>query len=310
MKDKMNDTHSVVEGSAEHLTKEFKNFEDIARGIVPRPGSIPSLIGIEVYGETRPLNGIVGGDHLIYVDFKKRYDLDARIEVAEHAKRPDIVANLDRCRRMAGVALIDVSGHQGTDAMLAAMFHQAFLLGVLYELDMSGQVTERLFENLNQRFYRTSKVSKYVTAVYGEISEDGTFRFLLAAHPPPVVFSAAKDCFMDVDRERIVSFPPVGTLPSRNVVDWHRSKSVLGFKEEYEVNKWTLMGSGDLLLLCTDGLQDHERRGEPYYPGRMEDMIRRTKHLSAIEIVQAVLDDLQTFATPSDDVSLVVIKKR
>ena len=166
---------------------------------MPRPGSVPSLNGIEVYGETIPLNGIVGGDHLIYVDFKKRYDLDARIKVAAEAGRLDIVSNLERCRRMAGIALIDVSGHRATDAMLAAMFHQAFLLGILYELDMSGHVTKRLFENLNQRFHRTSQVNKYITAVHGEISEDFTFRFLLAGHPPPIVFSAEHVRFMDVD---------------------------------------------------------------------------------------------------------------
>jgi serine phosphatase RsbU (regulator of sigma subunit) len=305
----INDMESVGGSSAEQLVREFENFEEIARGIMPRPGSIPSLIGMEVYGETLPLNGIVGGDHLIYVDFKKRHDLEARIKVAEDAGRPDIAANLDRCRRTAGVALIDVSGHRATDAMLAAMFHQAFLLGVLYELDMSGQVTQRLFENLNQRFYRTSKVDKFITAVYGEISEDASFRFLLAGHPPPIVFSSANDRFMEVDREKCISFPPLGTFPSKSVVDWHRSKSVLGFKEPYEVNKWTLMGSGDILLLYTDGLQEHTRGDDPYFPDRLEQTIRRAKHLSAIDIVHTVLNDLRTFANPADDVSLVVIKK-
>jgi serine phosphatase RsbU (regulator of sigma subunit) len=300
---------SVGGSSAEQLAREFENFEEIARGIMPRPGSIPSLIGMEVYGETLPLNGIVGGDHLIYVDFKKRHDLEARIKVAEDAGQPDIVASLDRCRRTAGVALIDVSGHRATDAMLAAMFHQAFLLGVLYELDISGQVTQRLFENLNQRFYRTSKVDKFITAVYGEISEDASFRFLLAGHPPPIVFSAANDRFMEVDREKCISFPPLGTFPSKSVVDWHRSKSVLGFKEPYEVNKWTLMGSGDILLLYTDGLQEHTRGDDPYFPDRLEQTIRGAKHLSAIDIVHTVLSDLRTFANPADDVSLVVIKK-
>jgi serine phosphatase RsbU (regulator of sigma subunit) len=300
---------SVGGSSAEQLAREFQNFEEIARGIMPRPGSIPSLQGIEVYGETLPLNGIIGGDHLIYVDFKKRHDLEARIKVAEDAGRPDIAARLDRCRRTAGVALIDVSGHQGTDAMIAAMFHQAFLLGVLYELDMSGHVTQRLFENLNQRFNRTSKVDKFITAVYGEISEDATFRFLLAGHPPPIVFSAANDRFMEVDREKCISFPPLGMFPSKSVVDWHRSKSVLGFKEPYEVNKWTLMGNGDVLLLYTDGLEDHMRGDDPYFPNRLEDAIRGAKHLSAIDIVHTVLNDLRTFANPADDVSLVVIKK-
>ena len=294
---------SSVKGTPEQLAKEFENFEEIARGIMPRPGSIPALVGVEVYGETLPLNGIVGGDHLIYVDFNKRHDMEARIKVAEDAGRPDIAANLDRCRRTAGVALIDVSGHRATDAMLAAMFHQAFLLGVLYELDMSGHVTQRLFENLNQRFYRTSKLDKFITAVYGEISEDSTFRFLLAGHPPPIVFSAANDRFMEVDREKCISFP------SKSVIDWHRSKSVLGFKEPYEVNKWTLMGSGDILLLYTDGLQEHKRGDDPYFPDRLEHTIRRAKHLSAMDIVHTVLNDLRTFADPTDDVSLVVIRK-
>ena len=299
----------IVKGTPEQLAKEFENFEEIARGIMPRSGSIPSLVGVEVYGETLPLNGVVGGDHLIYVDFNKRHDMEARIKVAEDVGRPDIAANLDRCRRTAGVALIDVSGHRATDAMLAAMFHQAFLLGVLYELDVSGHVTQRLFENLNQRFYRTSKVDKFITAVYGEISEDATFRFLLAGHPPPIVFSAANDRFMEVDREKCISFPPLGTFPSKSVVDWHRSKSVLGFKEPYEVNKWTLMGSGDILLLYTDGLQEHTRGDDPYFPDRLEHTIRGAKHLSAIDIVHTVLNDLRTFANPADDVSLVVIKK-
>src|ERR1035437_2137636 len=105
---------SVVGSSAEQLTREFQNFEKIVKGILPRPGSIPSLIGLEVYGETLPLNGIVGGDHLIYVDFNKRHDMEARIKVAEDAGRQDIAANLDRCRKTAGVALIDVSGHRTT----------------------------------------------------------------------------------------------------------------------------------------------------------------------------------------------------
>ena len=298
-----------MEPSGERLARELHNLEEIARGIMPRPGSIPSLDGIEVYGETLPLNGIVGGDHLIYVDFKKRHDLDARIKVAEAAGQLNIVANLERCRRMAGVALIDVSGHQATDIIVAAMFHQAFLLGILYELDMSGHVTRRLFENLNQRFYRSSKLSKFITTVYGEISEDTTFRFLLAGHPPPVVFSAEHDRFMEVDPEKIVSFPPLGTLPSRSVIDWHRSKSPMGFKERYEVNKWTLMGNGDIVLLYTDGLQDHENRDDRYFPGRLEETVRGAKHLSAADIVHTVLDDLRTFAKPADDVGLVAIKK-
>src|SRR5947208_15171798 len=117
----------------ELLTGELKNFQEIARNIVPSPGEIPSLAGIDVYGGSIPLNGTMGGDHIIYVDFKKRYDLSARIKQATAAGKTDVVANLERCMRKAGITVLDVSGHHVTDALVAAMLHQAFLLGSLYE---------------------------------------------------------------------------------------------------------------------------------------------------------------------------------
>ena len=60
------------------------------------------------------------------------------------------------------------------------MLHQAFLLGAIYELDMLRQITRRLFENLNTRFYQSSGAHKFVSMIYGEISEDAQFRFLSA----------------------------------------------------------------------------------------------------------------------------------
>ena len=306
----MNPIASHIDGSLKGLSRELRNFEEIARGIIPRPGSVPSLACMDIGGQILPLNGIAGGDHLIYVDFKKRYDLDARIKKAGEAGRPDIVSNLERCRRKAGIALIDVAGHHGTDAMLAAMFHQAFLVGALYELDISGSITRRLFENLNQRFNRTSSEKKYITMLYGEISEDATFRFLSAGHPSPAIFSAMNDRFMEVSPESFTSFPPLGTFPSQNVVDQrHATRGVLGFKDRYEVNEWTLIGAGDILVLHSDGLAEHARGNEPYFPGRLEQAVRGAKHLSATDIVHTIIEDLRAFANPVDDVSLVVLKR-
>ena len=64
------------------VTGEFRNFQEIANHILPRPEEIPILDGIDVYGGTVPLNGVSGGDHIIYIDFKKRFDLHARIQQA------------------------------------------------------------------------------------------------------------------------------------------------------------------------------------------------------------------------------------
>ena len=289
---------------------ELRNLQEIVDQIVPQPGDIPTLEGLDIYGKMIPLNGVGGGDHVIYVDFKKRYDLDARIERATELKQSAIVRNLERCRRMGGIAVIDVAGHQVTDVMLAAMMHQSFLLGSLYELDSFGHITKRLFENLNTRFYNSSSVSKFVTMLYGEISEDGTFRFVTAAHPFPSVFSNAHDAFMEIPKSCCTTFPPIGTLPSRNVIDRKTTKSVLGFKDQYELNEWSLMGSGDILLLCTDGVGEHSNREEAYAPKRLEQALRKSKRGSAREIFEAVRTDLEEFAPPSDDVTLVVIKKQ
>ena len=293
----------------EQLQSELKNFQEIAQHIMPAPGEIPTLKGIEVYGGTIPLNGTVGGDHIIYVDFKKRYDLNARIRQASAEGRVDVTNQLEWCKRKAGIAILDVSGHHATDGLLAAMMHQSFLLGVTYELDMYGNVTKRLFENLNTRFYHSSSLNKFVTMIYGEISEDTTFRFLSAAHPPPVVFSNQHNRFMEVSQDFCTSFPPIGTLPSLDVIDSSTTQSVLGFKERYQLNEWKLMGTGDILLLYTDGLLEHGDGNETYFPRHLEAKVREVKHRNAREIFEAIKSHLLGFAERTDDISFVIIKR-
>ena len=291
------------------LLEELGNFEDIAKYLLPQAGETPRLKGIDVSGRTWSLNGSGGGDHLVYVDFKQRFDLDARIARAIERNQPTIVDNLRRSQHAAGIALVDVSGHRMTDALLAAMFHQAFLVGAAYELDMFGMLTQRLFEHLNTRFLQSSGAHKFISLIYGEISEDARFRFISLAHPFPTVFSRQNDRFMDVTPELRVSFPPLGMQPSLHVIDRNRlGDSVLGFKDRYETNEWWLMGAGDILLLHTDGLTEHARGDEPYFPKRLELAVRAAKHGTAREIVDAIEADIRDFAKPADDVSLVVIK--
>lgn len=293
------------------LRSELQNFQDITKYLVPRSGDVPRLYGIEMFGGCMALTGTVGGDHLIYVDFKRRFDLAARARRAAESGRPDIVTNLERCGHMAGVALIDVAGHRATDAVLAAMLHQAFLIGALYELDMFGHITKRLFENLNTRFFQSSGAHKYVSLIYGEISEDATFRFLSAGQPTPVVFSRAKDRLMEVDEERSVSFSPLGMMPSLDAIDRGLTREApLGFKQTYRLNEWQLMGAGDILLIHTDGLSDHRRGDDAYFPERLEDALRKARDQSARGIYDAIRQDVLAFAPPTDDVSMVVIKLR
>ena len=120
------------------FAQELRNFQEIAHWLMPEPGEVPRA-GIDVWGSTRALRGAVGGDHLIYVDFKQRYDLQARIAEADARGAATVVDGLRRCGHRAGIAVLDAAGHQMTNALLAAMIHQAFLLGALYELDRMGR---------------------------------------------------------------------------------------------------------------------------------------------------------------------------
>jgi serine phosphatase RsbU (regulator of sigma subunit) len=136
------------------------------------------------------------------------------------------------------------------------------------------------------------------------------FRFISAAQPPPAVFSRRYDRFMEVGQDLCVSFPPIGLLPSLHVTDRHTTNSVLGFKDQYQLNEWMLMGEGDILLLHTDGLSEHVTRTGPYFPGCLERTLTEVKERSAMEIFEAIKQDVLALGRPRDDISVVVIKRK
>lgn len=304
----MHPTTVDFEARLHQLEGEMENLRSIMAHVYSFPTDF-SLRNIEISGKTVPLGGALGGDHLIFVDFKRRYDLESRIERARERGDVAVADSLCANRDRVGVLVADVCGHSMTDALLAAMLHQAFLTGVLYELDVHGNVTEGLFEALNTRFHRSSSVTKFLTMIYGEISEDGTFRFISAGHPKPLVFSAEFDSFVTIDPSRLRSFYPVGMFPTEGDRDEPLAAPPIHAKEPYAVNEVNLMGRGDILILATDGLTEHARGDESYAPRRLERLLRDVKDQSANDIVEAVIGDVERFASPDDDVSLVVVKK-
>src|SRR6476646_7240211 len=55
--------------------------EYLRERLMPVEGAIPQIRGIEMYGNSVPV-GTVGGDLFEYINFKQRYDVDARIQRA------------------------------------------------------------------------------------------------------------------------------------------------------------------------------------------------------------------------------------
>jgi serine phosphatase RsbU (regulator of sigma subunit) len=292
------------------LIDELENFEEISKYLKPLPGEIPHVKNMDIYGDTISLKSIIGGDHIVYVDFNKRYDLDALIKDVKKHGRNDIAERLEKNRKKAGIMLADVSGHRITDALLTGMLHQAFLLGVIYELKYMGTVTVDLFENINTRFYNSSAVGKYITMIYGEISETGSFHFISAGHPPPIVFSYDFNKIVEISGDRLTTFPPIATMPSKEQLHIEFHDNLLGYKEKYTINELNLMGKGDIMILYSDGFSEHaDESGEEYFKTRLENKLRELKDSTSKNIFLTIRDDLLGFAAPADDLSFIVIKR-
>jgi len=300
-------TNPPIPPDSDGLVDELVNFQEIISQVKPSPGEMPSVPGIDIAGVSMPLFGQAGGDHIIYLAFDKRYDLDARIRAARAAGRAEVAQQLELNRTRAGILIADVAGHRITDALVAAMLHQAFLLGSYYELEMFGQITTKLFEHIKTRFYESTGLNKYVTMLYGEIRSGGRFRFISAGHPPPVIFSREFERFVNISPSRMETTTPIGMAPSSEDLDGLRHRAAEDFHERYTINEITLMGWGDILLLYTDGLTDH---GEGrFFPGEVERVFSESRDRSAVEIAAHLQEAVRAFAPQADDVSFVVVKK-
>jgi serine phosphatase RsbU (regulator of sigma subunit) len=297
------DTMELADMNA--LDRELDNLRTILSAVYAYPDRI-SLQRIDIFGRSYPLAGALGGDHLIVVDFARRYDLDRRIAAAEAAGRHAIAARLEENRHRVGVMIADVSGHSMTDALLAAMLHQAFLVGVLYELEHNGEVTAALFDVLNTRFFKSSSVTKFITMIYGEITEEGRFRFISAGHPRPLVYSVEYRRFVEIDRSRLISVHPIGLFPTEDDIDRAVTERPAAESPRSRVNEVELMAPEDVLLLTTDGAWD---QADGDLIARLEPVMRNVAHHPARDIVDALHRELVRQRPAEDDLTLVAIRR-
>ncbi len=291
--------------------EEFSKLLELVSWLKPSRGEIPSVPGIDIYGVEMPYNGKMGGDHITYIDFSKRFDLDRRIREAEQEGKMNVAENLKALREKGGVLLIDVAGHSMTDAFISSQIHQLFLLGADYELLNHGQITPQLLERINTRLYLSSNIKTYATVMYGEISRDGTFRYISAAHPSPLVFSHEKNSFVPLPEERTQGSYPLGLFPSESHIDVSRHHSVTGYyAKPFHVNELKLMGEGDILIMYTDGLYDLKKKKQPrFIKKHLESLLAESRNLPAKDIAEKIRDTIRSDYALKDDTSYVVIKR-
>src|SRR5262249_15222871 len=121
--------------------------------------------------------------------------------------------------------------------------------------------------------------------------------FVNFGHPPPLVFSAEYRKFVKLDKERMVQFLPLGLQIAADHPDRKRYFSMKLRPREAnasDVAEITLMSSGDILLLYTDGVYDGSDDAERQH---LEGVMREHYHQSAREICNALLKH----ATRDDD---------
>jgi serine phosphatase RsbU (regulator of sigma subunit) len=112
---------------------------------------------------------------------------------------------------------------------------------------------------------------------------------------------------MKISKDRLVSLQPLGMLPSGTDPEERVESSLIGYKRRYEVNEINLLNVGDILLLHTDGLSEHD--GGRFFSERLEPLLAEMRDVPAGAICKRLRESILACGDPEDDVSVVVIRK-
>src|SRR5436309_6013374 len=249
-------------------------------------------------------------DHVEWLKSKPDYrpEMETEYRKARSSEQIRVAEDVHELYETAGVLLVDAQGHGIISAKIASTVHDTFHALMLAELDRRGKTTPELFERLNLRLAQSvtarnalgisekESAQEIATMLYGEVHPHGYFRFVNFGHPPPLVFSAEYRKFVELDKDRMVQFLPLGLQISADHPDRKRYFSMKLRPREAnssDVAEITLMSPGDILFLYTDGVydgsDDEERRP-------LESVVRDHHWQSARDICNALLEH-----APRDD---------
>jgi serine phosphatase RsbU (regulator of sigma subunit) len=212
------------------------------------------------------------------------FELAARSESAE-AVGGDVFDAQMLSPGALGVMIADASGHGLPAALEARDVVVGLRMGAARQLKIDATI-----ERLNRILCASTLSSRFVSLVYGELDEDGTFDYINAGHPPPLVLSSAA----------------VRSLPE--------SGRVLGVSpaSSYRVGHAEIPPSG-LLLLYTDGVTEcPSPSGEEFGIQRLAGIARVLRDAPAAHVVSAIFDALAEHAWQErlpDDASVFAVKR-
>ncbi len=252
-------------------------------------------------GQT-PRNSV--DEHVQWLKSTPGYNSVAAAEYrrAKTSEQLRIAENLQELYTTAGVLLVDAQGHGIISAKIASTVHDTFHALMLAELDRNGKTTPDIFEKINLRLAQSvtarnalgwdknDNSREIATMLYGEIRPGGYFRFVNFGHPPPLVFSAEYERFMEIDKARMVQFVALGLEIPEDNPDRNKYFSMAGRTRKMnssDIAEITLMSPGDILFLYTDGVYDGSDEQDRL---QIEQVIRERKDEPAKGICNAILE--------------------
>lgn len=199
----------------------------------------------------------------------------------------DLVDYLHLGTDRLALALGDVSGK----GLPAALF-MAKLQATIRALAPAHESLAALGGEINQIFWRDKLPNRFASLIYLELTANsGTIRVLNAGHLPP----------LHVDREG------VRTMRQGDVA--------LGLSRDHQFSERTVeVAPGEVIVAYSDGITEaRTEEGSFFGDERLRKLVGRLQNLRAADLGGTILDTVDDFigdARPSDDLSLIVLRRR
>jgi len=187
------------------------------------------------------------------------------------------------------VAVADVTGHGIGPALIASVSRAYGRACVTADVDLGAALAR--IDGLLSADLPSGKLVNLVVAVLGP--GDSTVRLLSAGHAPLLVYRAATSKMESYKAHGV----PLG----------------VGLGLEYGPEQKIVLGSGDALILITDGFFEWENpSGEQFGLDRLGETIRQASDLPAKEIISSLHAAVLQFAEGTeqqDDLTAVIVKR-
>ncbi len=186
-----------------------------------------------------------------------------------------------------GIIIADVSGKGISASLLMASLRAA----LHSEVHPQYKLEDILFK-LNNFIHRSSAINTYITFLFCELNKKtGELRYINAGHNPPLIYDNKGEVhYMESCGFCLGMFPSVK----------YKEKSIF-------------LKPNDIALFFTDGIiecQDKEKK--KFDEERLINLLQTHSHLSADEIKEKIINEIESFTTGSDqidDMTLVIIKR-